>query len=75
VGSVCDLSFGEERRRRGGVGDGRRWGFIWGARAVGLYRSFLRDGEGNFVIACKVFAGRVALGPRLSGGASSGGGG
>jgi len=57
------LSFGEERRRKGGVDDGRGWGFIWGARAVGLYRSFMRDGEGNFVIACKVFAGRVALGP------------
>lgn len=56
-GSVCDLSFEVERRR-----EGRRdeVGFIGGARAVGLYRSLMRSGEGSFVIASKVLPTRLA---------------
>jgi len=42
VPSATSLS-GKRGGEGEGVGDGRRWGFIWGARAVGLYRSFLRD--------------------------------
>lgn len=47
---------GKRGEGKGGVGDGRRWGFIGGARAMGLYRSLLRSGEGSFVISCKGFA-------------------